>query len=590
MVAACFFFPPWEAIRSEPLLTIDHPVHTHRVHVFRQALIESGWPWGYDPRVAAGMVMDPHDGLGAKPQQVLGVLLPFLSPGMVVRLFLFIVILTFPMWTLLACRILGIPDSVQVWIMIAFIAPAWLSPYFIGYIQWGLVAFAAASYFAPCVIALFLRFLDKPGLKFYLAFSIAAAALFLLHPVGPVAIAPPLVLFTLIAYPMDWRWRIALIIVPVIVLSVNAFWFLPYELSKGAGWPIRPPVQGLDAVAHLKFTAWSQLIDRINPLWLFLRISPLALVGFGFILLSRLTGRRVAIAFALASAFVIFLNYFGSFLPFFAIMQPRRFQLSIFVLLTIPIGVAIYTFVKKLGLPPSPTAAALAIIIAAWTGFYGEIKGLPLPASPDPLAEFVAQHTDITDRLFVQSIDGYKYVGYEARALPLVLDREVIGCTFPMVRDPAQFLSNIMFGKEITSWSPEEILKTLERWGISWIFTKTEEAHALFEKTFDTPGRIVGEYRAFHMPGSFSPFLIGGGRVKAHVNRFELTELTPEDGLVVLRYRYHPAWKTNLNLPVQQYPVPEDPAGFIALENPPSSVILKFDAKLYLNAPWRKNS
>ena len=91
--ATCSFFPPREILRVKPLYHKDHSVHTHRVHLYRQALLESGLPWGYDPFVAAGMVMRPSGDAGAKPHQVLGVILFFLPPGTVVRLFLFVVVL-----------------------------------------------------------------------------------------------------------------------------------------------------------------------------------------------------------------------------------------------------------------------------------------------------------------------------------------------------------------------------------------------------------------------------------------------------------------------------------------------------------------
>ena len=65
--AVCIFFPPWESLRQEPLYAIDYPVHTHRVYMYRQAFLESGLPWGYDPAVSAGSVMDPSSDVGAKP-------------------------------------------------------------------------------------------------------------------------------------------------------------------------------------------------------------------------------------------------------------------------------------------------------------------------------------------------------------------------------------------------------------------------------------------------------------------------------------------------------------------------------------------
>ena len=77
VLATFLFFPPLQIFKAEPLRYSDHPVHTHRVFMYRQGLLESGLPWGYDPAVAAGFVMRPSGDAGAKPQQFLGALLLF---------------------------------------------------------------------------------------------------------------------------------------------------------------------------------------------------------------------------------------------------------------------------------------------------------------------------------------------------------------------------------------------------------------------------------------------------------------------------------------------------------------------------------
>lgn len=67
--------------------------------------------------------------------------------------------------------------------------------------------------------------------------------------------------------------------------------------------------------------------------------------------------------------------------------------------------------------------------------------------------------------------------------------------------------------------------------------------------------------------------------MRTALNRLELSEVQPERGLVVLRYRYHPAWLASNGQRVEHYPVPEDPTGFIALRNPPDELTLRF-------SPW----
>jgi hypothetical protein len=69
-IAACFvMLPPWQIFGRGPLLFCDHPVHAYRVFMYKEALSQSGIPWGYDPALSAGKVMEPDSDVGAKPQQ-----------------------------------------------------------------------------------------------------------------------------------------------------------------------------------------------------------------------------------------------------------------------------------------------------------------------------------------------------------------------------------------------------------------------------------------------------------------------------------------------------------------------------------------
>jgi hypothetical protein len=579
--ATCILLPPWEVLRREPLRYMDQAIHTHRIYMYRQGFLQSGWPWGYDPAVGAGAMVHPFQDIGAKPQQVLGLLLPFLSPGTVERLFVFVVALTFPLWTLLACRRLGIPVGAQVWVMVTLLVPAWLYDNLPLYFFWGLVAFTAASYFTPYVLVLFCNFLSRPGLKSYAAFCCAAALLFLLHVLGPVVLVPSLILYTLAARSLTWRWRTAALLAPVIIFVLNAFWFVPCMLDMGAPKIPWPPLPAQAVAPHFNYQNWSDLVMALTPLRVAVALCGLSLAAYGFVVLRRVVDQRVVVAFALAAAFGLFLKFFGSFLPVFVRMQPPRFLVPAFALLTLPVGTALFTLTKKARLPAGLSAAMPLLLIMAALLLLGKPNSLPLPPSPDPLADFVARRTAPTERLLIQT-----GVPHGPRVMALAFGREVIGNTFPKQYDPAQFLHKTVWGKELDNWSPGELRSALERWGVAWVFTKTDKAHTLFAKATNSPGEAVGTYQAFRVPGSPTRFLVGRGRVQARVNRLDLTELIPEDGLVVLKYRYHPAWQTTSGLPVYQYPIPEDPVGFIALRNPPEAVTLRFSPWAMLHAPW----
>ena len=78
----------------------------------------------------------------------------------------------------------------------------------------------------------------------------------------------------------------------------------------------------------------------------------------------------------------------------------------------------------------------------------------------------------------------------------------------------------------------------------------------------------------------------GKGEVTAGINRLELAELRPDQGLVVLRYRYHPAWNAPPGVVLEPHPIPEDAVGFLALRDPPPSVTLRFSPRDMLFAAW----
>ena len=580
--------PPQEIFRPEPILWADYGVHTHRVHVFREALAEGGWPWGYDPAVAAGMAISADEGIGAKPLQITGTLFPFLSPATVVRLWLFLTALSMPVWILLSARRFGLPMDTWGWMVLALIVPVWFTSWFGAYLSFGLVSFAAASFLVPYVMVSFLRFVQHPGFRRLLMFWILASVLFLLHVVGPVVLVPAFAIVTLATRHMSPKWRLGLIATPLVVVLVNAFWLVPFALGLRAPpqpWVRLAPLE-VDATVpvgtrHLTHSGWGEVREEVFSLKGILALLVLALIVYGVQVFRRHVGDRSAFCLAVAGGTAIGLRFFGSFLPVVHRMQPKRFILPGLALLAIPAGLGMASLVRKARLPAGPSAAGAALLVAVLGPFMGGPKGPRLPVLLDPLKVFVERYTAPDERLLIQSGPFY-----EPRVLPLSLDREVIGNTFPLEADPAQFLRGTLFGRRFEDWSAEELRSALDRWGISWVFTRREEVEPLIAMATHSQGVRVGDYTAFRALSRPSRFLAGRGTVTAKVNRIDLTNLVAEDGLVVLRYRYHPAWKTTSGMSIERYEIPEDPRGFLALKNPPPEVSLRFDAWGMLTAKW----
>lgn len=586
VAATCVVLPPGDIFRGDPLLVRDHSVHTHRVQLYRDSLFAGGWPWGYDPSVSAGFAMDPGNDVGAKPQEVLGVLLFFLNPGTIERIFVFLVVLTIPLWMLLTCRRLRLPLEAQICVLTTLLIPVWLYDNLPRFVIWGMVAFAASSYFSPLVVALFLDFIDHPNFKRYLYLCLGASSLFLFHVLGPVVLVLPFFLVTMMASHLSLRWRLAVFGVPVIVFALNAFWAVPFA-SSFLGIPDTPVPTELDLTnfahldkPHATYDSMGEIASLFSPIRVIALVGGLFGAIFGFVVMKQMVGARAAYAFGFAGVFGIGLKFFGSFIPGVVLMQPARFILPTFVLLSIPMGLAFFRISQKARV--APVVAALVLVFGGFVSAVVLEKPSSLASTSESkmLVDFVNSRIAPSERLLIQSM------AWEPRALPMLLHREVIGNSFPFSNDPSQFFPTMLWGKPIPDWAPEEMQEILQRWGISWCFAHNKQGIALFENVTKSSGEQIGQYRAFKISDPKNRFLVGAGKINAKVNHIELSELQPENGLVVLRYRYHPAWETSSGIPVVQYPIPEDPRGFIALKTPKSSESLAFNSLKMLSAPW----
>ncbi len=380
LLATCWFLPPTELIGQEPLFHIDYPVHTHRAAVYESGLMEGGLPWGYDPAVGAGMVVSPYRDIGAKPIQVLGVILPGVSAATVVRLFLFFTVLLFPAGCLLASRLLGFEPEVTFWIAATALGFLWLSWTIQLYLGWGLVSFVAAAAFTPLVLGLFTRFCRAPGVRTYSFFTGSLAALLLLHIQGPWPLAVPLALLVVTVMPLPWAWRTAAVLAPLFAVGFNAFWLIPAYL--GSKMPAEPlnPTADYPEVKHLTLAALSEFTAQIDGVWMVTRFGILVLAFWGFRALWKRYGALPAWSFGLATLWSFCLSVFGSFMPFFERYQPVRFIVPALVLLAIPLGTGIATTLQRVKIDTRWVRAAfliLAVGLALFT-FRGP-QPMPLP-------------------------------------------------------------------------------------------------------------------------------------------------------------------------------------------------------------------
>ncbi len=310
------------------------------------------------------------------------------------------------------------------------------------------------------------------------------------------------------------------------------------------------------------------------------------LMLYGLSVIWRTTGRLAAGLIGVTCIFGLLITLFGSELWPFSRMQPARFIVPTFAFMAIPIGASCAALIEKVRVPSAPAAMAVTLALSVVAPWLGIPRPLEPRSKPDSIVEYLRTSTLPHERIMIQSHDGHKFDGYESKTFPLLTDREILGSNFPIVYDPPQFLNSMLLGRKVGDWDPQQVGEALRRWGINRVFVTTPQADSLIRAGLGAPFDSVGAHNVYMVEQGPNQFLAGAGYLETGINRINLSELEPDSGLVVIRYRYHPAWKSTPPVPVLRYRVPEDRAGFIALVNPPSSVELEFDAWNMLRASW----
>ncbi len=602
-LAACLILlPPAMLLQREPLLSGDFPIHSYRVHMYRSALAASGLPWGCNPALSAGVVTSPVEDIGAKPLQIARLMLPWADDAGLVRWATFLTMLLFPLGVAMACRTLALPTPVRVGALVSVIFLVWTNPNVLLAFRWGMVCFAAASFLSPWVLALLLRHAREPGAGRAWALFMGFAALFGLHLLGPLMIAAPLMALLCGRSQSSWKRRV--VVLGATAALVNAFWFVPFlvgYLHEPAAWG-EAALSGL--ARDLTFARAAHAAPGSLPLALAACIRfvlPLAAIPFLCKAADPTTGRILAVA-AVGNLAIMLA---GSFVPVLKQTQPLRFILPWTAMASIPIGYLVAWLVAPPGRRfAAPALVALAAVVAgsaAWgrAAAVEDDECVTLSARPESgallhlqppksiagsdsagsLTRLMLRTSGPADRILVQT--RFKA---DPEAFALGWKREVAGCTYPLNADPLHFDRFSLFGRRIGERTPGELRAAIDLWGITKLVAWSREAVAALEAVCG-PGERVGEYVVFAVPGPPSRFLVGSGQVQVSVNRIELTDLQVRDGLVVVRYRYHPAWRAEPAMAVDRYPVTGVTSGFIALRNPPEHVILRFDpAKVFRQA------
>lgn len=465
---------------------------------------------------------------------------------------------------------------------------------------YGMIGLPVASYLSIWGVSLFYRIANE-GRAFtpvHLGWLIFALVILPLHVQSILILVPPMIAL-LVAQPklLQRNLLLALLGATAASLLVNSPWLLTAIAHRGDD-------VSQTIVAQLPLFAstdpFTFLIDYVGAkgYWTFrpsfvekgfrLALLILGVLGIRKLMQSEQRALGIMLAWAISGLFLI--TYFGAFIPSVKAWQPQRFKVPYDLLLAIG---AAYAISRWLGGCSGgfwrlvPWLLSIALCAFAVNLIRTESTGkLQLRTQPIPeiaaVIDWVERETPAQARvLFEESGDetGFVYDGmYLSSFIPHRTGRQLIGGPINLYNDRhhfAEFHSGKLFKRDIATFSDEELRNYLSLYNIGAVVA----FHPASLKRFQSlPGlvtldRRIGPVHLVKVHQTLSWFVQGEGKVKASLNRIELTEI--KGNVIVLKYHWTAGLKSEPAAKIEPVKLADDPIPFIKIIDPPSALVLK---------------
>lgn len=608
LIIILLYVEPGVIFGEHPIMSIDYGKHYYNLNRWLELFSASGRTWGYDPYFMAGYPFGAYWSIGDEGTAVLVGLLSLFGLGIVkaFHIQLVLLFLLFVPAMYCAARLLKV-DRLGASVAAGISVVAWLADPCLHW-QWlsGMYTFFAASYLGALLLALFYDYLGTGRGKTFLYFSLLAIFVSVLHPVaGAALVFPSVAALVLFRKNLSGKTFLHFGLFVVFLVAVSIHWVKPLILFQD------------DFVSHAHILQAS-ISDLVRDLFggtnfvsgtgyasaFVLRRALYVLGIMGLVNLYRDGDRRLAWYLIVANASLFMLVYLGSYVSFFANVQPYRYMGPLLIFMIIPASVGLtraakWTWNAKILYKAPAIIAALIVAIGIGYDFklmsphlFGEHKEMfaravrpsPARAEEHALVEWLKANTDKSARIFCDEWQFSLTVAMEA-------DREVIGGPYfhmPMKQAYANLNGQEIFGRDLFSFSEQELRERLEAFNIKWMVVRYPDIQAFFatmpglfqlKKAFylekgtveilNRPGYIpkreMWGYAIYEANIEPTFFIKGSGKIKSSMNLIELEN--PSTGEIVLKYHWLKRLKSEPPLKLEPARILDDPVGFIRIHN-----------------------
>jgi hypothetical protein len=587
-----------------PIWRDDHPLYYHSALVTRAFLKSSGTTAGYDPRFMAGYPKSVVFPASSTLPELVVAAFGGNRPELAYKVYVLVAGAAVPWLIALACSLWRIPPAGAALAVMLHLLYVW-TDFPINYVAFGMLPYFVAIPVALTALGSFARFLERRSLFRWLICTLLVSMAFLVHLTSLMVIVPGAALAYALktrggfresesasggCEPAGWRTHLAIWMIPVVVLALNSFWWLPglwLASTKGA--------------SDFAFFHPEGVFYRLaNILWSEAPIQAV-LLAIGLPGLWIVARRNAILGSALAgfAAGGLFWGYLAGGIRSLDFLQPGRQTYALYSALAIAGGTLLVELHRRLRAGIGGVAhldwwlIAGAILIGVRLFGYGVYEsvrtrlwqGEPfLTSRPSPrlrwVVERVGRHVKPGERLLYEEggkdLPGIRDPFDHGRFSGILAERtgvELIGGPYlyaALQTNFTQFGEGKLCGHP--NWTRSDFLRYAKLYRPNAILCWSPHARRFCRENADLVrvleedgplliGRIVGFEGAF---------IEGSGRVVAEAGKIHLRELTPGlDGSVVLRYHSVPCLTTRPKVACEPEYREDDPVPFIRLRPPP---------------------
>ena len=598
------------AFSGEPVTSFDYDTHYEQTVRVIEALEGWGKSWCWDPHLNAGFPNGTIFDADNKAHELLTYALFKLGVSMPVGYNLFILIghLLAPFLLYFACRLMRGGQAAS--IIAAFLGSmVWNFDSMTRWAWWvGMISYGMAATLAPLAFALFYRYVTD---RKWWCLAVLAVVLPVAHLVHPytfmILVIPVGVLYVMVIKKLRPIDHALIMGVAAVTVLANLYWLLvAFQFFK---YVTRSDIYGL---VH----AWALLTDYLGLIsntenqalvgmrtgW---RFAIWALAVFGMVLWRRDRDDRFR-PFAFGLGFMFVISYLGKYIPGVTMIQPYRHVIPLAFFAIIPAAIYLPRAVRDITREKLRPAVRNIMIVLAVVALPHLVRDAIffIPQLKPVIERPEAGLPNITDTLGFGSI-GWPDQQQYRHGLPRIDYRALRRWVLEHDDGSGRFLVYWWTVGEYLAWStnaqvmggfrlinlkhgqanlfrkyyykppPSDYLrKYIKTYAIKYLIVtgprRPIEERKDVIKGFDF---IAPAHRIYITDENPSFFMKGGGKVKASVNKIEVTDASGDE--IILKYHFLDTFECSPGCRVERHPLDNDEVGFVKVANPPKDFVIE---------------